>query len=117
MDALVCLPSTLHVEVTKVYARTTGCALVVREMLMFPDNHEIQGFGCNALAHLAYNMPSNTVAVTAAGGIEVVMLALRTHTDVHSIEAVCWGALVNLAEVEDARTYAVPRLGNVLLHN
>jgi hypothetical protein len=109
--AVLCWVVTDHPAVTLLPPYGAGCALVVHEMLAFPETHAIQGFGCNALAHLAYSMPPNIAAITAAGGVEVVMVALRAHADVDSIEPVCLGALVNLAEAQDARTCASAATG------
>ena len=55
-----------------------GIEAVVSAMAVFPDSIAIQVVGCAALRNIA-QLPRNEIEVAAAGGVEVILDALRLH--------------------------------------
>lgn len=55
---------------------------VVQTMKQFPSNSRVQCMGCGSLRDMAADSWSSKEKVVEAGGIEVVLTAMRLHTKV-----------------------------------
>lgn len=49
-----------------------------------------QGYGCNAIANLAYNVTDNVKRIGDSGGIGVILSALRENPDATGLHTVAW---------------------------
>ena len=62
--------------------------MVLKAMRRFPDDAQVQGLGCLALANLAYKNDANLLQIAEDGGIRVIVRAMRAFPDDAKVQAV-----------------------------
>ena len=73
----------------------------------------VQEEGCRALRNLACDAPANRTAIAAAGGVECVTAAMRTHADAADMQEDGCLALGNLARNHPANQTAIAAAGGI----
>ena len=82
--------------------------LVLAAMRRFPDDEQLQGLGCLALANLAFKNDQNLLQIAEEGGLRVIVRALRTFSDDAKVQSAgCWAIGAFASKDERVRLLAV----------
>lgn len=86
--------------------------VIVEAMRKFPQDRNMQSYGCGALCNLAFH---NAFKVVEAGGIEVVIAAMKNYSKDPNVQVYACGCLKALASADDAFKKSIFDSGGAIL--
>lgn len=94
------------------FHKADASQVIVESMRKFPQDRNMQSYGCGALCNLAFH---NAFKVVEAGGIEVVIAAMKNYSKDPNVQVYACGCLKALASADDAFKKTIFDSGGAIL--